>query len=58
MSNSNSLTKDDTFWKVLNTAIILDFNRGHLRWSMSELSRSSGITRSLIYYYFYKIREN
>lgn len=57
MSEAKLLTKDDTFWKVLNNAIVLDFRRGHLRWSMSELSRSSGITRSLIYYYFGKSKE-
>lgn len=50
-------SKDDTFWRVLNSAIELDFRRGHLRWSMSELSRSSKITRSLIYYYFGKSKE-
>src|SRR5690348_13711332 len=45
---------NDIFWKILNTAIELDFKKGHMRWSMSELSRESGITRSLIYYYFGK----
>lgn len=50
--------KDETFWKVLNAAIELEFTRGHLRWSMSELSRVSGVTRSLIYYYFGKSKES
>jgi AcrR family transcriptional regulator len=45
-------TRDETFWKVLNSALELDFKRGHLKWTMSELSRKSGITRSLIYYHF------
>jgi len=45
---------NDIFWKILNTAIELDFKKGHMRWSMSELSRESAITRSLIYYYFGK----
>jgi AcrR family transcriptional regulator len=35
----------------------LDFRKGHQRWTISDLSRSSGITRSLIYYYFGKSRE-
>jgi len=52
------LNKDETFWSVLNSAIELDFRRGHLRWSMSELSRSSKVTRSLIYYYFGKSKES
>jgi AcrR family transcriptional regulator len=51
------LSKDETFWSVLNSAIELDFKRGHLRWTMSELSRMSKITRSLIYYYFGKSKE-
>jgi AcrR family transcriptional regulator len=50
----SSVVPNDIFWKILNTAIELDFRKGHLRWSMSELARSSGITRSLIYYYFGK----
>lgn len=45
-------TRDQTFWKVLNAALDLDFRKGHLKWTMSELSRRSGITRSLIYYHF------
>ncbi len=50
--------KDETFWAVLNAAIELEFVRGHQRWTMSELSRTSKITRSLIYYYFGKSKEN
>jgi AcrR family transcriptional regulator len=44
--------RDQTFWKVLNAALDLDFRKGHLKWTMSELSRKSAITRSLIYYHF------
>jgi AcrR family transcriptional regulator len=51
------VSKDETFWQVLNSAIELDFRRGHLRWTMSELSRVSKVTRSLIYYYFGKSKE-
>jgi AcrR family transcriptional regulator len=54
----NESKKDEIFWKVLNAAIDLDFSRGHLRWSMSELSRKCKITRSLIYYYFGKSKES
>lgn len=46
------LKKDETFWKILNAAIELDFKKGHMKWTMTDLSRKSGITRSLIYYYF------
>ena len=44
--------KDDIYWKVLNCALELEFKKGHLKWTMTELSRKSKITRSLIYYYF------
>ncbi|MES2965120.1 MAG: helix-turn-helix domain-containing protein [Bdellovibrionota bacterium] len=44
--------RDETFWLVLNAALELDFRKGHLKWTMSELSRRSGITRSLVYYHF------
>ena len=54
---TRAATKDETYWKVLNAAIELDFRKGHQRWTMSELSRSCKITRSLIYYYFGKSKE-
>lgn len=54
---SRERNKDETFWSVLNCAIELDFRRGHQRWTMSELSRTSKVTRSLIYYYFGKSKE-
>jgi AcrR family transcriptional regulator len=44
--------RDATYWKVLNAALELDFKRGHMKWTMSELARKSAITRSLIYYHF------
>ncbi len=44
--------KDDLYWKVLNCALELEFKKGHLKWTITELSRKSQITRSLIYYYF------
>lgn len=50
--------KEEIYWSVLNAAILLDFKRGHMRWSMSELSRTSKVTRSLIYYYFGKSKES
>lgn len=44
--------KDEIYWSVLNCALELEFKKGHLKWTMTELSRKSKITRSLIYYYF------
>lgn len=46
------ISKDETYWKVLNCALDLEIKKGHLKWSLSDLSRKSQITRSLIYYYF------
>lgn len=50
MSKKNS--KDDVYWKVLNCALELEFKKGHLKWTFSDISRKSKITRSLIYYHF------
>jgi AcrR family transcriptional regulator len=44
--------KEEIFKAVLSAAMKLDFKYGHLRWTMSQLARESGISRSLIYYYF------
>lgn len=55
MQTQNETTqnrKDEAYWKILSAAIELDFRRGHLKWTLSELSRKSRVTRSLIYYYF------
>lgn len=48
--------KSKVFWKVLDAALKLESTKGHLRWKMTDLSRGSGITRSLIYYYFGRSR--
>lgn len=45
-------TKDETYWRVLNCAVELEMTKGHLKWTMTELSRKSKVTRSLVYYYF------
>lgn len=49
--------KDEKYWKILNCAVRLDVQKGHLRWTMAELSRASGIGRTLIYYYFGKSKQ-
>ena len=48
----SALSKEAIFHKVFMAAMALDFRKGHQRWTISELSRASGVTRSLIYYYF------
>ena len=47
-----SKEKDESYWIILSSAMDLDVKKGHLKWTMSDLSRKSKITRSLIYYYF------
>lgn len=44
--------RQESYWSVLCAAVELEYKRGHLKWTMSELSRKSGVTRSLIYYRF------
>jgi AcrR family transcriptional regulator len=51
-------SKDDVYKAVLNAAIELDIQQGHLKWNYTTLARRSGISRSLIYYYFGKEKIN
>jgi AcrR family transcriptional regulator len=45
-------TKDEIFWKILKAALSLDSRKGHLKWTIAELSRSCRVPRPSIYYYF------
>jgi len=58
MANTENKTKDQTYWALLDAAIELDIKKGHLKWTLSDLSRKSNITRSLIYYYFGKDKQD
>jgi AcrR family transcriptional regulator len=49
--------KDKFYWSVLNSAVALDVRHGHLKWKVSDLARLSGVSRTLIYYYFGKSKE-
>lgn len=49
--------KDETYRSILNCALRLDFKKGHKRWTLTELSRATHVTRSLIYYYFGKSKD-
>lgn len=50
--------KDKVYWAVLSATIELDLKKGHLKWTLSEVSRKSKVTRSLIYYYFGRSKIN
>ena len=49
--------KTKVFFAVCSAVLKLEVVKGHTKWTLSEVSRESGITRSLIYYYFGKDKE-
>ena len=49
--------KDENYLKILDAVVRLEVVKGHLRWKMSDLSRMSGVQRTLVYYYFGKSKE-
>ena len=51
-------SKEEVYKAVLNAAVELDIQLGHLKWTYSLLARRSKISRSLIYYYFGKSKIN
>lgn len=53
MTESN----DDKYNCILNATLKLESLKGHMKWTMADLSRSSGIGRTLIYYYFGKSKD-
>jgi AcrR family transcriptional regulator len=50
--------RESDFFKVLDSVLRLEVSKGHLRWKISDVSRLSGVQRTLIYYYFGKSKEN
>src|SRR4051812_20071634 len=51
-------SKQKSIDRVLWTCIELEITHGHLNWRMSDLAKKSGVTRTLIYYYFGKSKED
>jgi|SRR6185312_3266331 len=51
-------SKDEIFWAIFDAVIKLDITKGHMGWSISDIARTSGVSRPLIYYYFGKSKEN
>lgn len=49
--------KDQNFLSILNAVLRLEVTKGHLKWKMSDVSRASGVQRTLIYYYFGKSKQ-
>ncbi len=51
-------SKDQYIERIMEAIIELEITKGHLKWRMSDLSRVSGVTRSLLYYYFGQNKEH
>lgn len=50
-------SKDEIYLQIVNAVLKLEVEKGHLRWSLSDLSRVAKVSRTLIYYYFGKSKE-
>lgn len=50
-------SKEEVYFLICNSVLKMEFEKGHLSWTLSDISKDSGITRSLIYYYFGKEKE-
>lgn len=51
------MNETDHHFKILNSVTKLEVNKGHLRWTISDVSKDSGVSRTLIYYYYGKNKE-
>ncbi len=53
----NELEKDKYF-RICDVLLRLEVQKGHLKWSISQVSREAEVTRTLIYYYFGSTKES
>jgi AcrR family transcriptional regulator len=58
MMNEKTNTKDELFFQICHNVLKLEVSKGHLKWTLSDVAKESDITRSLIYYYFGKSKDN
>ena len=56
-SKINELEKDKYF-RICDVLLRLEVQKGHLKWSISQVSREASVTRTLIYYYFGSTKES
>jgi AcrR family transcriptional regulator len=57
--NNQSLEgKEEVFFKICNSVLKKEVEKGHLKWTVSDISRDADVTRSLVYYYFGKEKQN
>ncbi|MEK2690236.1 TetR/AcrR family transcriptional regulator [Bdellovibrio sp. GT3] len=50
-------SKEEIYFAVCNAILKMEVAKGHLQWTLSDVSRESNVTRSLIYYYFGKEKD-
>ncbi|PIP89942.1 MAG: hypothetical protein COW01_00525 [Bdellovibrionales bacterium CG12_big_fil_rev_8_21_14_0_65_38_15] len=50
-------SKEDIHYKILGSVTKLEVNKGHLLWTISQVATDSGVSRTLIYYYYGKEKE-
>lgn len=56
MNRKPKKPKSEVF-EIANCIFQLEQSRGHLKWKISDVARSSGVQRSAIYYYFGKNKQ-
>ncbi|MGB0454233.1 MAG: TetR/AcrR family transcriptional regulator [Bacteriovoracaceae bacterium] len=53
-TNSQLHGKEEVFFKICNSVLKKEVEKGHLKWTVSDVARDADVTRSLVYYYFGK----
>lgn len=49
--------KEEVFFRICNSVLKKEIEKGHLQWTISDVARDAEVTRSLVYYYFGKEKE-
>jgi len=49
--------KEQVRSKIFNAVIAAEVTKGHLKWKLSDIARSTGVSRPLVYYHFGKTKE-
>ena len=49
--------KEKVYFQICDAVLYMETMKPHLKWSLSDISKQSGVTRSLIYYYLGKEKD-
>lgn len=49
--------KEKVYFQICDSVLYMETVKPHLKWSLSDVSKHSGVTRSLIYYYLGKEKD-